>query len=686
MAGDGNAARFVETALTGLDLIEASDDTEEALLAAILMRETLETPNQTAALVTPDAGLARRVSAMLRRWEIDVAPSAGLPLAQSPAGSLLLLAAKWLEDVSHPAALMALLQHPLVRFERAVIRDLDKHVLRGPRVWQDWPSLMAHSARGLADPPSRGASISNEARTKVEQLLGELQMIVERLTVSPDRMCTGADWFESVARVASEVALPPHPWAGEDGAAVSRLLRDLADVSEPLGPQAPQVWNELFEAEALSHALSVGEPHPRLAIWGPLEARLQTADRLILAGLNEGVWPEQPAADAFLPRLFRTKIGLSDPDERIGLSAHDFAQLACAPQVMLLSSKRRDDKPAISARWIWRLKTLARGALKDAAGRALAPAAARNPLTWLTHIERPPSLPKAFSSEPRPCPSIESRPSKLSVTRIEQLVRDPYAIYCESVLRLRPLDPLNLPPDVRVQGTAIHKALERFELERTAETPDALLEILEEELRAGGVSDADLIALRHQRLQVCGDYLVWRAEQSHELVGNPYTEERGELTLQIDGRPFILSGTADRIERRAEGLTAILDFKSGKPPSEKQVRAGLSPQMPLQGLIAREGGYGALGKTEIGALTYIRFGTQFGVIELGSAAARGKIEAKPVSDLIQDAQAGLVELLTAFANPNHPYLSAPRPERIVYESAYSRLARRNEWTGLSTHD
>ena len=279
MASDGNAARFVETALTGLDLIEASDDTEEALLAAILMRETLETPNQTAALVTPDAGLARRVSAMLRRWEIDVAPSAGLPLAQSPAGSLLLLVAKWLEDVSHPAALMALLQHPLVRFERAAIRDLDKHVLRGPRVWQDWPSLMTHSARGLADPPSRGASISNEARIKVEQLLGALQMIIERLTVSPDRLCTGADWFESVASVASEVALPPHPWAGEDGAAVSRLLRDLVDLSEPLGPQAPQVWNELFEAEALSHALPVGEPHPRLAIWGPLDARLQTAAR-----------------------------------------------------------------------------------------------------------------------------------------------------------------------------------------------------------------------------------------------------------------------------------------------------------------------------------------------------------------------------------------------------------------------
>ncbi|MEO0608592.1 MAG: PD-(D/E)XK nuclease family protein, partial [Pseudomonadota bacterium] len=426
--------------------------------------------------------------------------------------------------------------------------------------------------------------------------------------------------------------------------------------------------------------------HPRLAIWGPLEARLQTADRLILAGLNEGIWPDQPTADAFLPRVFRTKIGLSDPDERIGLSAHDFAQLASAPRVTLLCSKRRDDKPAISARWIWRLKTLTRGALGGAAEAVLSPAPGHDPTAWLAHIEQAPPLPASFSAEPRPCPPLAARPSKLSVTRVEQLIRDPYAIYCESVLGLRALDPLNLPADVRVRGTAIHKALERFELERISETPEALLEVLEAELRAGGESEADLIALRLKRLEVCADYLIWRSEQSHSIIGDPYTEERGSLRLSIAGKGFELSGTADRIEMRVDGGIAVLDFKTGRPPSEKQVRAGLSPQMPLQGLIAREGGYEKLGPVEVGALTYIQFGTQFDVREIGSGAARGKIEPKSVSETIADAEAGLIELLTAFANPDHPYLSAPRPERVAYESVFSRLARRDEWTGLSTHD
>ena len=272
------------------------------------------------------------------------------------------------------------------------------------------------------------------------------------------------------------------------------------------------------------------------------------------------------------------------------------------------------------------------------------------------------------------------------MTRIEQLVRDPYAIYCEYVLRLRPLDPLNLPADVRARGTAVHKALERFELEDFPETAEALLGVLEEELKRGGVDDADIISLRDVRRQVCDDYITWRSEQAHAIKGDPYTEIRGEIEIPIAGETFKLKGTADRIEARETGGVAILDFKTGRPPSEKQVRAGLSPQMPLQGLIARNGGYKNLGKTDVEALTYIRFGTGFDVQNIGDAAARSKIEAKSMADIIADAELGLLSVLTSFADPTQPYLSAPRPERVAYESAYTRLARRSEWTGLSTYD
>lgn len=685
ISADTDPASFVRDAVQGLTVLDAADDTQEALLAAILMRETLETDGQTAALVTPDAGLARHVSAMLKRWNIDVAPSAGWPLSQTDSGSLALLVATWMLDLSHPVSLMAVLTHPSCKFQKRTVQALDKFVLRGPRAWQDWDALVARAKAPPSDHAHR-LSISEAARGDLIELLDQLSGILAAISIQPDAVSSGEAWYRTVAELATKLATAPHPWSGEAGSALSTLFRELTDLTAPLGAQPPSIWNELLQGEMQLQTVSTGAVHPRLVIWGPLEARLQTADRIILAGLNEDVWPAQPVADAFLPRVFRKHVGLSDPDERIGLSAHDFAQLAAAPDVVLLNSQRRDDKPAIASRWLWRLKTLARGALGDAAMAALGPVPDRNPFDWLAQLEAAPSVPDGFTAEPQPKPPIEARPDRLSVTRIEQLVRDPYAIYCESVLRLRPLDPLNLPADVRVRGTAVHKALERFELE----TPDGeaadLLVLLEDELRRGGELDVDLIALRDRRRAVCQDYLTWREDMAQALDGPPLTEMRGALTFDIGGRPFTLSGTADRIERRTDGSVAILDFKTGKPPSEKQVRAGLSPQMPLQGLIAREGGYSDLGRAEVEALTYLRFGTHFEVQDLGAAAPRAKIEAKPISDLIADAEAGLIDLLTAFADPDHPYLSAPRPERVQYESDFTRLARRDEWTGSQTFD
>lgn len=683
---NGDVPAFVSNALDGLQVITADHETDEALMAALLLRETLEHEGKTAALITPDAGLARHVSAMLKRWEIDVSPSAGQFLAQTDAGSLAALISDWVLDPSHPVSLMAVLNHPDCRIDQGLAKTLDRTALRGPRTWQDWPGLVAHLDQLEEEAGARHSRGSSAELADAKLSLDALSPIVARFDVTSDTPCTGRLWFETISAVISAICDHPRPWSGEDGAALSRLLRQVAEITEPLGEQLPAIWNELLIAEAAMVSVHDGKAHPRLAIWGPLEARLQTADLMILAGLNEGVWPAQPPADAFLPRIIRQKIGLSDPDERIGLSAHDFAQLAAAPNVTLLSSKRREDKPAVASRWLWRLRTLARGALGDDADAKLAPDATMNVRAWLTALEAAPGLPADFSAEPRPTPPLSARPKKLSVTRIEQLVRDPYAIYCEYVLRLRRLDPLNLPPDVRIRGTAVHKALERFETGDAAADADGLMSLLEFELRRGGEPEADLIALRDRRREVCEEYLVWRAAQQQQIDGDPHTEIYGETALQIGADTFTLSGTADRIEKRVGGGLAILDFKSGKPPSEKQVRAGLSPQMPLQGLIARNGGYEKLGPNSVEALTYLRFGTSFEVREIGDANRYAKLDALPIADIIADAEAGLVRLLTAFSDPAHPYLSAPRPERVSYESDYSRLARRDEWTSLATHD
>lgn len=689
LSGTRDRADFARDGLDGLTIIEADDESDEAWCAALLLRRTLETGGETAALVTPDAGLARRVSALLRQWNVNVAPSGGVPLLQTQAGSLAALVMEWVSDPSHPVTMLAVLKHAQVDFPHD-LASFERFFLRGTRRWTGWQTLERHIRRTLADEEHavRTGLTPHHAECAL-RILEDLRTRFERsgLAGAEDPM-TGLAFLEAIAELMGSLGATPLPWAGADGAQLSAAMRDFADVTASMDIATPEVWAELFKAFCQTVLVrEEAKDHPRLNIWGPLEARLQTADHLILAGLNEGVWPAQPPADAFLPRAFRTEIGLNDPDERIGLSAHDFAQMASAPRVTLLSARRRDDAPAIASRWLWRLNTLARGALgADEADRVLGPAREDDPRIWLEALRNPPKL-ENFTAEPRPKPPVEARPARLSVTRVETLQRDPYAIYGQYVLGLTKLDALDMPVDARPRGTAIHAALEKFEEEGEAKTADRLIAMLEEELRAAGEAEEVILGAVASRRKTAEDYLAWRQSRLHLVAGQPYTEIKGGHDFPLGSGTFRLTATADRIEKRHDGSVAILDFKSGAPPGEGEVRTGLNPQMPLQAIIAAEGGFRehGVGAAPASELTYVRFGSQFAVRHIGDKAGSAHPQ-KPVAEIIEETREGFLKLVGRFADPGHPYVSMPRPKWAKYGSDYARLARRDEWAAEDGDD
>lgn len=691
LAGGRPREVFAAEGFSGLTLIEAADEEEEAWCAALLLRETLETEGQTAALVTPDSGLARRVSALMRQWDVELAPSGGTPLLQTRAGSLAALIMDWTHDPTHPVAMLAALKHVQVAYARD-LESFERHVLRGPRRWEDFESLRDHIERRVVETIERRKSgdTSEPAFAAVSRaIVADLE---DRFSAAglgeADTVLDGRTYLEAVSALMGDLGNAPLPWAGEDGAVLTRELRNFADICDSLEPATAEVWAGLFKSWASTLTVpQAGGEHPRLAIWGPLEARLQSADRLILAGLNEGVWPQQPPADAFLPRAFRKKLGIADPDERIGLSAHDFAEMAAAPDVTLLCARRREDAPAVASRWIWRLQTLARGALgEDGARRALDPAEDRDPRLWLTALRQPERLPKDYRSEPRPTPDTAARPRQLSVTRIEDLIRDPYKIYAQQVLGLYPLDALDLPVDARPRGTAIHAALEKFEEDGVEKTPETLIAMIEQELRDAGELKETILGAVSARKKVAAEYLNWRESRAH-LIARVFTEIGGEHDLDIPALPggkFSVTANADRVERLHDGSIAILDFKTGAPPSEKQVRSGLNPQLPLSALIATGGGFDhkatgtKIRADSVSALTYVRFASTFDVRNIGDEAGRNYPE-KPVAEIIEETRLGVTKLIERFADPHHPYVSMPRPEWASYGSDYARLARRDEW-------
>jgi ATP-dependent helicase/nuclease subunit B len=675
LASPGSAHDLVMEGVEGLALIEAEDESEEALAAALLLRETLETKDKTAALVTPEASLARRAATILERWGLDVSSSAGVPLHRTRVGSFLLLLMRWAFDPSEPVHLLAVLKHSCAGLNRttsglqALVSELELKALRGPR--------MDRSLQEMADRLDR-LKVSHAA-----QLIRDLDTLHTPFAgIFGADTLNGAAAAESVARLAEAIAATPQEagsriWSGRQGAMASQFLEQLGQLSITMGPVEREAFPDFAEAVAAKMTAPPETPeHPRIAIWGPLEARLQRRDRVILAGLNEGSWPRPAAADAFLNRKLRKELGLPDPDERVGLSAHDFAQMANAPEVILLRAKRVDDKPAVASRWLWRLRTLAAGGLggREEAEAALQPKPESNPLLW-AHVLRKAEKVKAAEA-PKPAPPVAARAlTNFSPSRTVTLIRDPYADYARRILRLEVLRSVGEEIDALARGSAVHKAVEIFE---SAENEQPLDDLIVEHLKLAGAAP-ELIELEKPLwLRAAKAYLRWSALRQPVRVAFA-TEQIARITFPSPAGNVELRATADRVEQLSDGTLAIIDFKTGAPKTAPQVERGLEPQLALEAAIAAQRPFGGIGPAQTSELIYFRLAL--------SARTMDEDNGQPLAfkggttmQVADQALEGLKKLIAQYADPQQPYYSKPRVEFAWSVSDYDRLARRAEWT------
>ena len=413
--------------------------------------------------------------------------------------------------------------------------------------------------------------------------------------------------------------------------------------------------------------------HPRLFIWGPLEARLQSCDRIILSGLNEGTWPEQPGADGFLPRNIRSKIGLPDTEARIGLSAHDFAQLTCNPKVILTRSMRVNDKPAVASRWLWRLRILASGALGSLEETdALLKAGTAHVLDWVRHQHDAKDNREVFP--PAPKPPAHARTEQISVTQVETLIRDPYAFYASTILNLDKLEKIGALLSPISIGTALHEALDGINtLEKPYVTADTVVTRFSEEMTKVGADELFLAEREAGWSNVSETYLGWMLTRDNDIRDRKF-EQSYELDLRIKDRDVKLIGRADLVEKKGEEGLVIVDFKTGRPPSNKQVLSGLSPQLPLLGAMASLSDKEGRPTGPPAEFFYIGFGSGGGVQQVMDN--RKPVDAAALSE---EALQGLKDLLSAFADETTPYLSGPRVQFLSAYGDFDQLSRKQEW-------
>jgi ATP-dependent helicase/nuclease subunit B len=686
----------IERALETVAVIEAANAEEEALAIAIGLREALETPHKTAALITPDRALARRVLAALERWTVAVDDSGGDALADTFAGRFARLAAEAALGGLAPVALLALLKHPLARLGAAegaharAIAALERAILRGPRprpgiggLAQALAALRAELTklrRGEtsdlhpSDPrASLGAADLDAADAFIARLRTALAPL-DGLASTPFAAFAALHRRVIVALSADETGAPA-AFLGPDGVALDAAFEEIAQrAADADFAVAPADYADVFRTAISDRVVRARELRgARLRIYGRLEARLQSVDRVVLGGLVEGVWPPEMRSDPWLSRPMRHALGLDLPERRMSLSAHDFAQALGAHEVILAYPTKLAGTPTVTSRFVQRLAAVAGDEHWNRAR-----ARGTTYLAWARALDRPAEVKRIEKPEPKP--PRAARPSALSVTDIENWLRDPYTIYAKHILKLRELDPIDLPPAAADRGIVIHGALSDFTKAFAAALPAdpaaALIDIGAKHFAT--LEDyPEARAFWWPRFQRIARWFAGWETLRRGSVAALAAEVSGKIDIPLGERVFTLRARADRIERLAGGGYAILDYKTGQVPSEKQVRIGVSPQLTLEAAILRGGGFRDIpAGASIAELVYVS-------LKGGDPAGDGvSIDFKDGDANVHAdrALAKLKAVATRFEDEQQPYLPLVLSMWKSRYGTYDHLARVKEWS------
>ena len=698
----GGDVPWIEGALQGLTVIEAANAEEEALAIAISLREAIETPAKTAALVTPDRALARRVLAALERWNVAVEDSAGEELADTPAGLFARLAAEAALDGVTPVALLALLKHPLLRLGAAAgaharaIAGLEKVVLRGSRPRPGTAGLahaltvfhteLAKLRRGQPSdlhPSDPRADLSDAQLQDAAALLARLAPALAPLEGQARAPFAkiAALHRSVVAALSADATGVPAAFQGRDGVALESAFDEIAANASHADFAVEAVdYADLFRTAICDRV--VRRPPlsgVRLHIYGPLEARLQSADRMVLGALIEGTWPPEIASDPWLSRPMRHALGLDLPERRISLSAHDFAQTLGANEVILAYPAKLAGTPSVPSRFVQRLAAVA----GEQRWQEVCARGARY-LAWARALDRPAEVKRV--EKPMPKPPRAARPTGLSVTDIENWLRDPYTIYAKHILKLRELDAVDMPPGAADRGIVIHAALSDFTKNFAAALPAdpaaALIDIGRKHFAT--LEDyPEARAFWWPRFRRIARWFAGWEKGRRASLAVLTAELQGRIEISLGERVFTLRARADRIERLAGGRYAILDYKTGQVPSEKQVRIGVSPQLTLEAAILRHGGFPDIpADASIAELVYVS-------LKGGDPAGDGVPIDFKNGDADFHAERALEKLTSVaerFENEQQPYQPLVLSMWKSRYGTYDHLARVKEWSVAGPED
>lgn len=644
--------RLSSDCIKNIHLLETTDVRQEALAIAVLIRQALEKSSETISLVTPDRNLARRVTAQLHRWNIVVDDSAGIPLAQTPWGIFMRLTACACLSDAPAETVLSLVKHCL--FASRTFADktqtmafrLDKNIMREQLDDNDASALLDEIKNTAQD----YSALYKNSQVSLSELLEKHIKLSENLSeISPQgNSCL---------------------WSGDDGQTGAEFLADLIEHADILGEIPVDEYLELFETLMQGIMVrSFGTSHPRIKILGPMEARLNHYDTIIIGGCNEGVWPTSPNADPWMSRPMKRDFGFNLPEQQIGVMALDFANLLGAPQVYITRSQMNDGAQTVKSRWLMRLTTVLTAHklnLEDMNCDYL--------INWGQQLETPNQPIKI--TPPEPHPPVKYRPHKLSASAFEKLLRDPYSIFAEYILKLKPLGDLNPEINASDFGSIVHNVLDEFAKAYPQHLPDNAAQILRDMGQKAFASTsitAEKMAFWLPRFYKMVDWILCQEKTYRAQISHIYSEIWGHIYFSDTPMgQFEIYARADRIDKTNTQKYNIIDYKTGTARKPKEVYSGYAPQLPIEALIASKGGFDNLPAAPIEQLMYWR---------LGDKAIVFKDE---INTLLERTQAQILKIINLFSFEETGYLSRPNPRHLFEYSDYEHLARVKEWSVTS---
>jgi len=688
-------------------LIETANEREEATAIAIALRlgleQVSENPESRVALITPDRALARRVMSELARFGIEADDSAGTPMTGTQAAMLTQVVAEACLRPGDPVAIVSVIKHPLARFGfsaedmRKAADALERIALRGGLKSLDLADMEALFAEGLeanlADrhKPQWRISISAEemdlARVLAQRVTAAVEPLVSSLVRSRDgrvlsQQLTLSDWAERTGRVLEAVTIDERGdlaglWGNAAGEALARLLAEVLETDGQIEADGAQ-WVDILTALMAGQAVKPrAMRHPRVFIFGTLEARLQNVDMMVIGGMNEGSWPGQTKNNPFLSRVMKTEVGLEPPERQIGQVAHDF-QMACGTRKLIFSrSLRQGSAPTVASRWLQRLMALGGPLLEDEMRQ-------RGQIyrRYADLIDQGEN--QAPAQRPAPRPRAELQPRAFSFSEVGRFRRDPYSIYARRILRLDPVNAFNQDPGAAERGTLYHRIVERFIREdhdpARLDAINILHRITDEEFLTEALPLHIDIVWRQRFYSVASAFLTWERERRPE-VKRSLTEVRGNVLLRpVD---ITISGIADRIDIRGGGFADIIDYKTGLNPSANQARSLLDPQLALEAAALLQGAFKPAGDMKPLNLVYVRLrpGDRFSADQVNNEMATRGDSKKSALELATQSVDELGRFVQALQSGERGYVSRLIPaEQNSYGGEYDHLARVAEWS------